>query len=647
MALSNGVTVADFHQYQYDLQLKREAEAAASQTAADPNTEQALADQAASLELLPYEDMDRGQSFAGAGTAVPIVFGEIADGIRGGVWLSPPLVDTISDNFTQKFVYLISQGDCSLQTDAENYYLGSKNVKDLETAGIYATPVFANAYTTNTAVCPLSSNDCTHNNFYILHDPLTPEVASYVIFRTIGEYADRITARLRPLYPDGEAAPTVLETYDVNIDLINNNTGNVTNSIGSLTTTNDGTATADFVYTTSSGVYTYVFTITAVNTAAAVKPETILLEIEQRNVNPDSEPARIAQYAGITFLEVTGNLYNLEKQFSPPTDLKQLHVFVQTGVEVTRVRWIDPTDKSLGYAFTYNQPSDSFAELIYYYFSSVLATKYPQYGGFVSSLFNPQDVAECYLFWEEYKVRFNGVIGSTTNFLSFAQETAPFFLSKFYNQAGYYRIKLVLPVTSLGLIDSGELTPKRVFTDIETTADSTANTFMPGSYVKTYFDPSRRLPVQLNLSWRDTRKTGINFVRTTNIRYDDYPNDSPIETYDLSAFCTRSTHVITFAKHLLASRRYSTHQIAFQTLATFDTETPEDNLEVMDLIEVVIHRVNSVGDNATETNHYLVDSIVTGPNNVVTITATHHPLDPEGGFSIINNEILTADFDTI
>lgn len=67
----------------------------------------------------------------------------------------------------------------------------------------------------------------------------------------------------------------------------------------------------------------------------------------------------------------------------------------------------------------------------------------------------------------------------------------------------------------------------------------------------------------------------------------------------------------------------------------------------MDLIEVVIHRVNNVGDDTTEINHYLVDSIVTNVNNVSTITATHHPLDPEGGFSIINNDILTADFDII
>ncbi len=646
MSLSKGTTVADFYQYQYNLQVQQGGDAATSQSAAEPNNEQKLADQQAALDLLPYEDMDRGQSFAGAGTAVPIVFGEVADGIRGGVWLSPPLVDTISDNFTQKFVYLISQGDCGIATDSSNYYLGNKNVKDLEVAGIYATPVFSNAYTTDTTVCPLSSNDCTHSEFKILHEPLSPEVASYVIFRTIGEYSDGITARLRPLYPDGQSSPTVLERYTVTIDLVDNETGTVTNSIGTITTSNNGSASADFVYNTSPGPYSYIFTVTAVATAAAVKPETILLEIEQRNDNPESDSARIAQYAGITFLEVTGNLYDLEKQYSPPTDLKQLHVFVATGVEVTKIRLVNPADPSEGVVFTYNQPSDSFGELLYYYFDTVLTTKYPQYptAAFLISTF---DIAKAYPFWEEYKMRFNGVIGSTTNFLSFAQETAPFFLHKFYNDGVSYRLKPLLPLTIAGLIEGGPLTPKRVFSDIETGTDSTNNTFMPGSYVKTYFDPSRRLPVQLNISWRNTRKTGLGFIQTTNIRYDDYSSDSPIESYDMSSFCTRSNHVTTFGKHLLASRRHSTHQIAFQTLATIDLESEVNTLDVMDLIEVVIHRVNNLGENTTETNHYLVDSIVTGANNVVTITATHHPLHPVGGYSIINRDILTADFAVI
>jgi hypothetical protein len=93
-------------------------------------------------------------------------------------------------------------------------------------------------------------------------------------------------------------------------------------------------------------------------------------------------------------------------------------------------------------------------------------------------------------------------------------------------------------------------------------------------------------------------------------------------------------------------RRYSTHQIAFQTFATFDWDDFECP-EAMDLIQVSINVETSYGDVTTYTNYYLVDSVITEPNNVVTITATHHPLDEVGGFSIINNEIVNGVFAVI
>ena len=634
------VTVADFHEYQNYLTTQQAATEPVKQEPTSSNNTQVAEDEKFALELLPYEDLDRSQTFASAGAAVQLVFGKARDGY-GGVWISPPLVDSSSDDFSQSFVYLISQGHCSFGVSLRKYYLGSENVKDLKDAGIFADPTFVVRHSSDEAVCPLTVVNCTHNRFDVCLE-LAAEVDAYTIYRTVGEYADEVRIRLRAIYAKGEEGSGLLTTYDVQIDYVDNDTGVVTTNIGSITTNDDGSSTAQFIHTPGVGVYSYVLKVTAENTAG-IQPDAILIEIRQYNDNPESNASRISQYVNTTFLEATGNLYDLTREFSQPTGLKQLHTHIDNGVKVTVIRWLDPNDFSLGVSITYDQPSDIFGDLLYYYFET--STRYPQY---VSALriMDGRDIAFTALFYEANDLYFNGIIGSTTNFLSFAQETAPFFLSIFYRASDIYRLKPVIPVTNAGAINTAALTLKYTFTDTETGTDSINNTMVAGSYVRTYFDPSRRLPIQLNINWRNSRETGISFVTTTNIRYNDYPTDATVESYDLSAFCAREEHAILFGKHLLAVRRYSTHQIAFQTFATFDWDNFECP-EVMDLIQVSINVETSYGDVTTYTNYYLVDSVITEPNNVVTITATHHPLDEVGGFSIINNEIVNGVFAVI
>lgn len=630
-------TISDAYDYSGSLLTQQTATEPVQQEPTSSNNTQVAEDEKFALELLPYEDLDRSQTFASAGAAVQLVFGKARDGY-GGVWISPPLVDSSSDDFSQSFVYLVSEGQCSFGVSLRNYYLGSENVKDLKDAGIFADPTFVVRHSSDEAVCPLTVVNCTHNRFDVCLE-LAAEVDAYTIYRTVGEYADEVRIRLRAIYVKGEEGSGALTTYDVQIDYVDNDTGVVTTNIGSITTNDDGSSTAQFTHTPGVGVYSYVLKVTAENTAG-IQPDAILIEVRQYNDNPESNASRISQYVNTTFLEVTGNLYDLTREFSQPTGLKQLHAHIDNGVKVTTIRYVDPSDFSQGTIYYYYQPSDIFGDLLYHYFST--STRYPQYAT-PARIMDSFDIAFTAIFYEANDLYFNGIIGSTTNFLSFAQETAPFFLSVFYRDSGFYRLKPVIPVTNAGAIDTAALTPKYTFTDTETGTDSINNTMVAGSYVKTYFDPSRRLPIQLNINWRNSRQTGISFVTTTNIRYNDYPTDATVESYDLSAFCAREEHAILFGKHLLAVRRYSTHQVAFQTYATFDYDEDEYP-QAMDLIEVSIRRETSYGDATTYTNYYLVDSVVLEPNNVVTITATHHPLDEVGGFSIVNNEIVNGVF---
>ena len=70
--------------------------------------------------------------------------------------------------------------------------------------------------------------------------------------------------------------------------------------------------------------------------------------------------------------------------------------------------------------------------------------------------------------------------------------------------------------------------------------------------------------------------------------------------------------------------------------------TSPNELGMYDLIEVEMHRVNSAGDNVTETDHYLVSSIIANGTGLVEIQAEHFPLS--GSVSVINNQIVNGSF---
>jgi hypothetical protein len=609
--------------------------APAKQAATEEGVRQKQVELRKSLKLIPFEKLDTAQEFANSGDAVPIVFCR-RENNKGGAWISPPLVDSASTNFAQTFVYLISQGHAIGFSTVDDFYIGKNNVADLSRQGLLNTTLTAaTVYTDDPTVCPIAFSDvsCNHNVFKILLDPLSPEVGSYVQFRSVDDYSTEARIKVLSVYPDGVAAPTLMETYTIRVRRTNNFTGNTT-TVGTITTNNVDTPTALFTDTYSTGSYTHTFDIQSVAAAQTTKPAYILVEFRQENDFPTSVD-RKASYADLTFMVVEGNLYDVTKEYSPPTELKQLNIFMDDGIYVDKWR-LNPTNTA--YTYTYNS-SNKFGDLVLYFFEK--SGKYPNAANVQQVSFF--DVAIAARFHDVYDIFFNGVISNGSNFMSYAQSVAPMFLCAFFSDAGFFRLKPLLPLTIAGAIDTGTLTPKETFSDTETVADAIDNTIITGSYQKAYFSTEERQPIQLVVSFRGIRKSGVERMKTANVRYSDYASSVPEEQYDMTEFCTTNSHATIFAKYVLAARRYSTHKITFQTARnTLDGS----NLSPTDLIAIQLTRTNSEGDSRVETNHYLVDSIEYDQTGISTISATHFPLN-EAGASIISNSVISGSFEVI
>ncbi len=85
-----------------------------------------------------------------------------------------------------------------------------------------------------------------------------------------------------------------------------------------------------------------------------------------------------------------------------------------------------------------------------------------------------------------------------------------------------------------------------------------------------FLSPEDRQTFKANVIYRNEKENGFSENESVVIRLNgtEYNND-PIETYDLSGFCTSRHHAITFAKYILATRKFVDHTITFKTAPHF------------------------------------------------------------------------------
>lgn len=137
---------------------------------------------------------------------------------------------------------------------------------------------------------------------------------------------------------------------------------------------------------------------------------------------------------------------------------------------------------------------------------------------------------------------FDGAITSRTNLRTFITNAAPFFLLNFVMRNGKMGLLPALPGGG----------PSAMFT---------AGNIIDGSFSLEYLDITERRVPRAEMIWRQNLLNEFPKQRSFIL---GNPGD-PLETFDMSAFCTSEAHARKAGNYILAVRRYVTHAVKFKT----------------------------------------------------------------------------------
>lgn len=145
---------------------------------------------------------------------------------------------------------------------------------------------------------------------------------------------------------------------------------------------------------------------------------------------------------------------------------------------------------------------------------------------------------------------FDGVISESANLRDYITSLAPFFLLNFVIANGKFSLMPALPE---GLPNVTNL--------------FTAGNIVEGSFNLTYLPLDQRRDFQAVMVYRrHTTKNELPVLESIRVRFADTPTTAPIETFDMSAYCTRKDHALQVARYFLSIRRRVTHGITFKAV---------------------------------------------------------------------------------
>jgi len=153
------------------------------------------------------------------------------------------------------------------------------------------------------------------------------------------------------------------------------------------------------------------------------------------------------------------------------------------------------------------------------------------------------------LFWD-------GVISNKINLREFIFEQATYCLLDFTIIGGQFSLYPAVPFNYDHSINyNGKPTIKALFTDGNIKDLNVA-----------FLSPEDRQTFQANIIYRKEKINGFSEKKSLIVRLlgADYTND-PLETFDLSGFCTSPTHAMMFGKYILSNRDKVDHTITFKT----------------------------------------------------------------------------------
>jgi len=275
----------------------------------------------------------------------------------------------------------------------------------------------------------------------------------------------------------------------------------------------------------------------------------------------------------------------------------QLHVFVRSGMEVTRI-----IDSTAG-------PSNNVIDLALYLMEAS--------GRVPSGLIDTTQMLAAANFTDTNGLHFNGVYEESRNLDDWLEEISNDFLLRLTDKNGKFGFKPRLPVNVDHTINTGVIDWEFTFTE---------DHLLPDGFDIQYVPLTDRQPVCLQMMWRQQPESDIGFPRTTEIRFSGEATDGPFEQYDLSGFCTSENHAVKVGAYRLARRKLITHTLRLKVRpASYNS-----SLALGDIVRVRLRRETATA--ALDYHDYLyeVERIDKTASGACVFDLTHYPIDSQG-----------------
>lgn len=231
-------------------------------------------------------------------------------------------------------------------------------------------------------------------------------------------------------------------------------------------------------------------------------------------------------------------------------NLDQIRVWLPGG---THVRRFHPDDNNVA------GPSNLFCDLVYY----LLTDNVAGLGGTLrindsnaSDLIRTSDFTKTARFLKTNKLFFNGVIGESINVRQYINEMAPNFLCNFVISDGKFSLVPAVPIDSAGDISVEPVQIKQLFT---------SGNILEDTFEVEYLSTEERKPFQAVIRYREERKNQLPQERNVVVRWAADDSYVPLESYDLTTFCTNREHAELVGRFFISIRRRVTHTIRFST----------------------------------------------------------------------------------
>ena len=628
----------------------------------------------------PNSDLDVAQKIAKTAETVPIVFGKRVNNI-GGVWIQPSLIKAGTDNFVQKLLFVISQGEIVSSPTKSRSFTGLRRLTFLTDTTITMSHIYSTAASLASSPnsCPISSTGLyCGNDIYTYLQPLfqassgsmlevKPDAKKdyenqRVITRGTGDTSNTTFIMETQVF-DAETGANITTAYlnylgfgnmqflyngryNSNGNLIGGKTVGTIEDLailffnGNLVAPLNSETVAAGIYTQSQlnsfnaisgGRSKFIFknTFISIDTQTNTNNPASTGTLDGTQVEQIIGTSAVIQntsnnnssFADITFLATSGNLFEEPTSGTFPSNTKQLYIFYEEGVKV------DLFSAGLSGSNYTQGSSNQFIDLAMHLFK--LYKKID--GNNTASIVAPVELSNLQslsTFCTNNSMFFNGIISKAVNIVDFITQTSPFYFLSFLSVGGKYQFAPILPINGSNQIDTTALTPAITFTE--------AN-ILQGTFKKNYLSVEERREFIANCIYTECIPTEIARRKTVSVRFNTSSLDSPTEQFDMSDFCSDVNHAILYAKYELARRKFTTHNISFSTTLLTTSLIPTN------IIKLQLQRKNSVGDDRTEIEYYQVSSITYDNDGVSNIEAAHFPLDSNSK-SLISLELTSNNF---